>query len=132
MAKAFVAVLTIASLATTAQGAVIDARPAPSDGFDLASLVDGADHVLASVEAAPRAPGDPFGSGAVAFAGGDAATRRAQPAARSDAAYRNADAAVREPLPEPATWLMMILGFFGLSFAVRRRSGGTGERVRFS
>jgi hypothetical protein len=48
------------------------------------------------------------------------------------------DAAVRrdrsgEHLPEPATWAMMILGFFGLSFAVRGRGGRkTKMRVRYN
>lgn len=35
-------------------------------------------------------------------------------------------------LPETATWAMMILGFFGLTFAVRRRGDRSMPRVRFS
>jgi hypothetical protein len=53
------------------------------------------------------------------------------------------DASVRrdasgDHLPEPATWAMMILGFFGLSFAVRGRGRSRGDkrksraRVRYS
>ncbi|MBN8808843.1 MAG: PEP-CTERM sorting domain-containing protein [Sphingomonas sp.] len=41
--------------------------------------------------------------------------------------------ASREHLPEPATWAMMILGFFGLSFAVRGRTTRKPRaRVRYS
>ena len=35
-------------------------------------------------------------------------------------------------LPEPAIWGMMLFGFFGLSFAVRRRDIQPKARVRFS
>ena len=136
MTKAVFAALTLVSLAPgAAQGAVVVAAPPPpsadADGFDLAALVDGADHVLASVDAQANAPSDPFGAGAIAFAAGDTG-RRAMPAARDQAAHAANYDAVQEPLPEPATWLMMILGFFGLSFAVRRRAASTGDRVRFS
>lgn len=33
------------------------------------------------------------------------------------------------PLPEPATWAMLILGFFGLGSALRRQKGQTGAVV---
>lgn len=35
-------------------------------------------------------------------------------------------------VPEPAIWAMMLFGFFGLSFAVRRRDTNTKARVRFT
>jgi hypothetical protein len=35
-------------------------------------------------------------------------------------------------LPEPAIWAMMVFGFFGLSFAVRRRDIRPKSRVRFT
>ena len=50
-----------------------------------------------------------------------------------DGAYATRDARGGH-LPEPATWAMMILGFFGLSFAVRRRGSRATRmpRVRFA
>jgi hypothetical protein len=42
------------------------------------------------------------------------------------------DAVTADRLPEPTTWLMIFFGFFGLSFAVRRRDRGSRTRVRFT
>jgi hypothetical protein len=39
---------------------------------------------------------------------------------------------VTQAVPEPTTWLMMILGFFGLSFAIRRGGSERKTRMRFA
>lgn len=110
----------------------LGARPATtSERFSLGRLIDGVDRVLASVGDASREPPNPFGDEAAVFALADTSAHRAGAATRLSAAYDAADAGT-ESLPEPATWLMMILGFFGLSFAVRRRATSSGDRVRFS
>ena len=117
-----------------AQSSVVVA-PSPAtagDGFSLPVLIDGTNYILTSVDEQAQQPEDPFGTGAVAFAPADITASPAGSMARSKAIYGKADAATQEPLPEPTTWLMMILGFFGLSFAVRRRSSISGDRVRFS
>ncbi len=99
------------------------------DAFDLGELLDGVGKVLASVDD-PLPPSNPLLSGPAV---GGGAGHSASAPARVRVAYDAADAdAVTDPIPEPATWLMMILGFFGLSFAVRRRSAAAGTRVRFS
>lgn len=128
-----VALALVSFVPVTAQGAtvIVPAPAARMDDFSMPVLVDGVDHVLASVDDRPPPIADPFGGGAAAFASADIAARGVGVAMRDMTANGTADPA-REPLPEPATWLMMILGFFGLSFAVRRRSIGTGDRVRFS
>lgn len=36
------------------------------------------------------------------------------------------------PLPEPATWAMMLLGFGGIGFAMRKRNHSPQARVRFA
>jgi hypothetical protein len=36
------------------------------------------------------------------------------------------------PLPEPATWLMMMVGFAGIGLTMRKRDGAQQSRVRFS
>lgn len=98
-------------------------------GFSLTGLTEGVDRVLSSVDDDALEELDPFGDGTGAFAG--MTVRRAGLMTPPAAAYDSADVTT-EPLPEPATWLMMILGFFGLSFAVRRRATSSGDRVRFS
>lgn len=42
------------------------------------------------------------------------------------------DAVTVSAIPEPAIWAMMLFGFFGLSFAVRRRDPRPTARVRFT
>ena len=133
--KIVLVALTIAMLAPgTAQGAVVVVPPSATAGdeFSLPVLIDGTNHILTSVDEQPRQPADPFGSGAVAFEPADIAAKPASSMVRTRTIYGAADAAAQEPLPETTTWLMMILGFFGLSFAVRRRSSVSGDRVRFS
>lgn len=135
--KTILATLTIAMLTPVTARAAVVVEPAQTagastDSFSLAALVDGTDHVLASVDDRVHIPPDPLGDGAVAFPGSGVPASNTIRSTGSDATYGSANDAGREPLPEPATWLMMILGFFGLSFAVRRRSAATGDRVRFS
>jgi hypothetical protein len=38
---------------------------------------------------------------------------------------------ISAPVPEPATWAMMMLGFGGLGYTLRRKSA-TGPRIRFA
>lgn len=131
-----VAALAIAALAPgRAWAAVVMTAPA-AQPFDLTELLDGTGRVLASV--GDDVAGGPRGllptqDGPAALGLSETGARRADAAARVNAAYAAANAAsLTDPIPEPTTWLMMILGFFGLSFAVRRRGQGSGTRVRFS
>ena len=39
---------------------------------------------------------------------------------------------VAEPVPEPGTWAMLLVGFGALGFAMRRRKSNYGLRVRYS
>ena len=66
------------------------------------------------------------------FVAGGAATTMNFAAADGGAPAASLAPVVVAELPEPAIWAMMLFGFFGLSFAVRRRDGGPRSRVRFS
>lgn len=37
-----------------------------------------------------------------------------------------------QALPEPATWLLMMIGFAGIGFAMRKRNGAVTTRVRYA
>lgn len=49
----------------------------------------------------------------------------------SDPNTLEADDDALPTVPEPATWLMMILGMIGVGFAIRRRPAEEGARIRF-
>ncbi len=64
----------------------------------------------------------------------DAATQAAAVAARfsSSSDSFELDNVAIQAVPEPATWMMMILGMLGVGFAMRRRPAEPAMRIRFS
>lgn len=110
------------------------------DQFNLFQLLDAANNVLFEIRgndplvrdlAAPQ-PGNV--NRVVTFSITDEATRNAVTTARFNSS-RNAfevDNVAIQAVPEPATWMMMILGLLGVGFAMRRRPAEPAMRIRFS
>ena len=47
-------------------------------------------------------------------------------------AFESTNFSVTAPVPEPATWAMMLVGFGGIGFAMRRRKSKVATRVSFA
>lgn len=108
------------------------------DIFNVFELLDAADNVLFSIDgqavknnmAAP--PGNV--NGVVTFTITDGATQSAISKARFSSRLNafEIDNVAIQAVPEPGTWLMMILGMLGVGFAMRRRPAEPAMRIRFS
>ena len=110
------------------------------DQFNIFQILDAANNVLFAIDGFQLRNLNPQPSGVgnvnrvVKFAFTDAATQSAVAAVRLRA-NRNAfeiDNFAVGGVPEPTTWLMMILGFFGLSYALRSRNAQSTVRVRYT
>lgn len=47
-------------------------------------------------------------------------------------AFESANFSITAPVPEPATWALMLVGFGGIGFAMRRRKSKVATSVRFA
>lgn len=111
------------------------------DQYNLLELLDAADNVLFSINglelrdgANPQPPAIGDVNRIATFTFTDTATQSALSKVRFSSS-RNAfeiDNILVRAVPEPATWLMMILGFLGVGFALRRSSPARAPRIRFS
>ncbi len=108
------------------------------DQFNLFELLDAANNVIYSVDghtlkdlAAPQ-PGNI--NRVITFTFDDLVTQSGVTFARLSSTQNafEIDNFNVQAVPEPATWLMMILGFFGLSFAMRSRKAQSSLRVRYT
>jgi hypothetical protein len=109
------------------------------DSFNLFELLDAANNVIFSTTglavrdvAAPQ-PGNV--NRVVTFTFTDLATQSAVTSARFSSSLNafEIDNFNIRAVPEPEVWLMMILGFFGLSFAMRSSKGSNQKlRIRYS
>lgn len=129
-----------AVLALTGFGAIekISMLWGSADQFNLFELLDAANNVLFSIR------GDQIGNLAdphpqatnrlVTFNITDAPTQAAIASARFSSRFNafEVDNIAIRAVPEPGTWLMMILGMLGVGFAMRRRPAEEGARIRFA
>lgn len=108
------------------------------DIYNLFELLDAANNVIFSVNGQQvKVLGDPQPGNinrVVKFAFTDAATQGAVTKARFNSSLNafEIDNFAVQGLPEPATWAMMLLGFFGLSYAMRSRKDKSTLRVRYA
>lgn len=108
------------------------------DIFNTFELLDAANQVLFTINgqqvkdlsAAPPANVNRV----VTFKITDAATQAAAVSARFNSSRDSfeVDNVAIQAVPEPATWMMMILGLLGVGFAMRRRPAEPAMRIRFS
>jgi PEP-CTERM motif len=130
----------VLSLAAFPQIAKISLLWGSVDVFNTLQFLDAGGGVVASYTGAavrpavfsnPPTPGQV--NRLVTFTFTDAVTQSAVKAIRFTAtrnAFEVDNVAIRA-VPEPATWLMMMLGFGGVCFAMRRRPAKATMRVRF-
>lgn len=108
------------------------------DIFNTFELIDAANNVLFTIngqqvkDLTVPAPGNV--NRVVTFTITDAATQAAVTAARFQSSLNafEVDNVAIQAVPEPATWMMMILGMIGVGFAMRRRPAEPAMRIRFS
>lgn len=108
------------------------------DSFNILELLDSSNAVIFSITGQDvkvlNAPQPTNVNRVVKFTFTDGATQSAVAAVRLKAS-KNAfeiDNFAVGAVPEPTTWLMMILGFFGLSYALRSRNAQSTVRVRYT
>jgi hypothetical protein len=101
------------------------------DIYNTFELIDSANNVLFSINGqALKTPSDPAPGDlnrVVTFTITDAATQF-----NSSLNSFEVDNIAIQAVPEPATWMMMILGMIGVGFAMRRRPAEPTMRIRFS
>lgn len=108
------------------------------DQYNSFDLLDAANNVLFSIDgqavkdlgAAPPGNVNRF----VTFTITSPETRAALTAARFSSSRNSfeVDNVTIQAVPEPGTWMMMILGMIGVGFAMRRRPAEPAMRIRFS
>lgn len=108
------------------------------DSFNILELLDSSNAVIFSITGQDvkvlNAPQPTNVNRVVKFTFTDAATQSAVAAVRLKASQNafEIDNFAIGAVPEPTTWLMMILGFFGLSYALRSRNAQSTVRVRYT
>jgi len=108
------------------------------DAFNVFELLDAANQVLFSINGVTiKNDMDPQPGNVnrvVTFTITDGATQSAISKARFSSRLNafEIDNIAIQAVPEPGTWLMMILGMLGVGFAMRRRPAEPAMRIRFS
>lgn len=111
-----------------------------TDQFNTLELLDSSNNVIFSIlgssplvrDLSAAQPGNV--NRVVTFTFSDLATQTAVKAMRFSSslnAFEVDNVSVRA-VPEPSTWLLMILGMLGIGFAMRRRPAEEGQRIRFA
>lgn len=106
------------------------------DAYNVFELLDAANNVIFSINGSAVPGGNTNGnvSRVVNFAFTDLATQNAVNSARfssSQNAFEVDNVAV-QAVPEPTTWLLMILGMLGIGFTMRRSNKENTSRIRFA
>jgi len=105
------------------------------DDYNTLELFDSLDNLLGTVTGSQVISGGTFGSSSrlvtLALTGDTQSVAKLKFTSTSNA-FEFDNVAVTAAVPEPTTWMMLILGMLGVGFAMRRKSSDDSVRIRYA